>query len=193
MKICNTCRESKSLNEFYKDKASKDGKAYKCKVCSKLKANKWSNNNSERHKEIAKKWISNNHERHKETIDKWIKNNPELHKENNKKYQQKHRSILENRLKTSIRTQYYNVIPKEYRHDIIKVLGCSIKDFITYLEKQFDEKMNWENYGKYWEIDHIYPKSKGGIYHYSNTQPLSIKENRIKYNIICNNQKPIVY
>ena len=167
MKICNTCRESKSLNEFHNKKSSEDGKQPKCKICNNQSAIKWKKSNPECYRDYQSKYQS--------------------------KYQQNHRSILENRLKDSIRTQYNKVISKKYRHDIIKVLGCSIKDFITYLEKQFDEKMNWENYGKYWEIDHIYPKSKGGIYHYSNTQPLSIKENRIKYNIICNNQKPIVY
>ena len=29
-----------------------------------------------------------------------------------------------------------------------------------HLEKQFDDKMSWENYGSYWHIDHIYPQSK---------------------------------
>ena len=40
--------------------------------------------------------------------------------------------------------------------------------------------MNWDNYGSYWEIDHIKPLSKGGSFHYTNTQPLTVKENRRK-------------
>jgi 5-methylcytosine-specific restriction endonuclease McrA len=42
--------------------------------------------------------------------------------------------------------------------------------------------MNWDNYGKIWEVDHIYPTSKGGSFHYMNTQPLLISENRKKSN-----------
>ena len=42
--------------------------------------------------------------------------------------------------------------------------------------------MNWDNYGEYWEIDHIYPLSKGGSFHYINTQPLTVLENQIKSN-----------
>ena len=40
--------------------------------------------------------------------------------------------------------------------------------------------MCWSNYGGYWEIDHIIPISKGGIFHYSNTQPLPVNKNREK-------------
>ena len=42
--------------------------------------------------------------------------------------------------------------------------------------------MSWENYGIYWEIDHIKPLSKGGSFHYKNTQPLTIPANRSKSN-----------
>ncbi len=204
MKVCCICKESKSLDEFYKNKSQKDGLCGSCKICDKQSTKKWVKTNPERHIENTKKWIKNNPERHKEKQNKWRINNYEQYRENIDKWrtnnykswrenESKYRSILENRLKHSIRANYNKVIPKEYRQDIIKVLGCSIKDFIIYLEKQFDENMNWDNYGKYWEVDHIHPKSLGGIYHYSNTQPLSIKENRIKSNKICNTQKPIVY
>ena len=39
------------------------------------------------------------------------------------------------------------------------LIGYTIEDLIQHLEKQFDEKMNWDNYGRYWHIDHIRPKS----------------------------------
>jgi 5-methylcytosine-specific restriction endonuclease McrA len=44
--------------------------------------------------------------------------------------------------------------------------------------------MSWDNYGRdgYWEIYHIMPISKGGSFHYTNTQPLSITENQKKGN-----------
>ena len=61
-----------------------------------------------------------------------------------------------------------------------KYLGCDIEDYKQYLEQKFTDKMNWDNYGAYWEIDHIIPTSKGGSFHYSNTQPLSVTENRSK-------------
>ena len=42
--------------------------------------------------------------------------------------------------------------------------------------------MTWDNYGSYWEIDHLKPLSKNGSFDYTNTRPLSVTENRKKYN-----------
>lgn len=39
------------------------------------------------------------------------------------------------------------------------LVGYTAQDLMAHLEKQFDEKMNWQNYGSYWHIDHIVPKS----------------------------------
>jgi len=44
---------------------------------------------------------------------------------------------------------------------ILKHLGYSIKDLISHIESQFDERMNWDNHGVYnknkftWQLDHI--------------------------------------
>ncbi|QAY26957.1 HNH endonuclease [Streptomyces phage Shawty] len=35
MKLCSTCGETKPLDEFYRRKASKDGRQHVCRVCSK--------------------------------------------------------------------------------------------------------------------------------------------------------------
>ena len=64
----------------------------------------------------------------------------------------------------------------------IEILGCSIKEWVVYLEQQFDKNMSWENHGTYWEIDHIIPLSKDGSFYYTNTQPLILEKNRKKSN-----------
>ena len=35
----------------------------------------------------------------------------------------------------------------------------NLDQLINHLEKKFDEKMNWNNYGSYWAVDHIKPKT----------------------------------
>lgn len=56
----------------------------------------------------------------------------------------------------------------------IEYLGCSWSMFYKHIENQFLPEMTWENYGTIWEIDHKYPISKGGSFHYTNTQPLFV-------------------
>lgn len=38
------------------------------------------------------------------------------------------------------------------------ILGCQYDNFKMYIENQFDEKMSWDNYGK-WHLDHKTPIS----------------------------------
>jgi hypothetical protein len=40
MKICTTCKTSKSLDDFHKNKRYKDGREYSCKSCVSLKGKK---------------------------------------------------------------------------------------------------------------------------------------------------------
>lgn len=85
----------------------------------------------------------------------------------------------------NLRIRLYNSLKKNVKTGTtLELLGCSIEEYKQYLESLFTLKMNWDNYGKYWEIDHIIPLSKGGSFHYTNTQPLTISENRKKKNKI---------
>ena len=38
-------------------------------------------------------------------------------------------------------------------------IGYSLDRLMSHLEKGFDKKMNWNNYGTYWAVDHIKPKT----------------------------------
>lgn len=39
------------------------------------------------------------------------------------------------------------------------LVGYTLEDLVAHLEKQFDTNMSWDNYGSYWHVDHIRPKS----------------------------------
>lgn len=72
------------------------------------------------------------------------------------------------------------------------LLGCSVPDFILYLESKFETGMSWENYGKgpgKWEIDHIIPcalfdltreEHQKRCFHFSNQQPMWALDNQKK-------------
>ena len=38
-----------------------------------------------------------------------------------------------------------------------KIVPYTVEELMTHLEDQFDNNMSWDNYGKYWHIDHIIP------------------------------------
>lgn len=48
MKTCTVCKKHKPLLDFYNYKASKDGKAYRCKSCDDDARNKWKTKNPEK-------------------------------------------------------------------------------------------------------------------------------------------------
>ena len=70
----------------------------------------------------------------------------------------------------------------------VRDLGCSVEYLKAFLEGQFEPGMSWDTYGK-WEIDHIRPLASFDLtdpeqfkqaVHYSNLQPLWMKDNRSK-------------
>ena len=71
----------------------------------------------------------------------------------------------------------------------MELIGCDLEFLKKHLESQFDDKMSWENYATYWQIDHILPltyfdltdtEQQKKCFHWSNLQPLEATENRRK-------------
>lgn len=110
-----------------------------------------------------------------------------------------------NKFKVAIRNLVYQSFKRACEGSYIKsqrtedILGCSMKYFKGHLETQFQEGMNWDNYGKInsetnkvWHIDHKIPLTSAKteediikLCHYSNLQPLWALENIKKSNKIC--------
>ena len=72
-----------------------------------------------------------------------------------------------------------------------EAMGRPGNDFheLWHFEKQFDPLMTWENYGKYWHVDHIYPLAAANlsihsellaVINWRNLQPLEAKANLAK-------------
>ncbi len=102
----------------------------------------------------------------------------------------KYKKNLSQRIAKNIRARINSALQgkSKFGHSI-ELLGCSIEQFKIHLESKFTSEMSWENYGAYWEIDHIKPcalfdlsirNQQEKCFHYSNMQPLTKSENRRK-------------
>ena len=57
----------------------------------------------------------------------------------------------------------------------MELVGCDINYLRNHLEKQFEPWMSWDNYGKWWHVDHIIPVTKFDL-----TDPEQQKQDLIK-------------
>jgi len=105
-------------------------------------------------------------------VDNISKQKKQYRHTNKDKIRTSHREYERKKLKLDISFRLRKGVAK-YVRDAIKRIGSiknggSILDYLPYsidelkqhLESQFDDKMNWDNYGSYWHIDHIIPQSK---------------------------------
>jgi len=202
MKVCSKCNQSKSEIEFSKRLKNVDSLNSNCKECVRVYEKKYRKANPEKIQEFNQKFYKNNKEKYKqyyshnkEKILNYNKyyNSQEENIERRKilrkkEYDLKYGNDVQFTLSLNVRNRIKCAIKSNVKSDkTYKLLGCSIQQYKEYLEKQFDKNMNWENYGTYWEIDHIkqiitfdlnLEENQYLAFNYKNTRPLSSKENK---------------
>ncbi len=152
----------------------------------KQRKKEWVKNNSDKNKETLVRFYENNPDKKKEYAEKYketrnikarerykqnrekeiarsLKYNQE-HLENTRRLRKEHhkriRNTVKGRLSQSMRGGInYSLKLKGSRKwcSWINMVDYTIDQLKTHLEKQFTPKMNWDNYGTYWHIDHKIP------------------------------------
>lgn len=170
------------LKYYHNNKEQVDivSKNYKLltKEQQKIYNNNYTQLNKDKKQKASTKWAQNN----KEHIKLHIKNR----RNNDSSF----------KLSGNIRALIYGSFKKVCKGQFSKsksteeILGCTIEEFINYLQSQFTEGMTLENHGE-WEMDHIVPVSSAKVEeeicmlnHYTNFQPLWKEDNRKKGNKI---------
>jgi len=203
VKVCKTCQEEKSLLEFYPEKRRKDGLSSSCKMCKK----QYYIDNKEKITEDRKFYYRENVDKVKEYQKKYNSENKDKRKQYNQENSKKVNKRKRERMKIDPSYQMREVLRTRFK-DLVKdgyidytgsktkrsqeLLGCSLKTFKVYIEKQFEEGMSFENHGiDTWHYDHIKPLSSFDLskeqeqvkaFHYTNFQPLWAKDNLMKSN-----------
>ena len=165
-KICTKCKIEKDKTEYYKHKNGKDGLNPVCKKCWKEANDKFEKKNP----------------RDDYRKQRYLENREYINKRQTVYNLKRHHSNPEVRLINNTRARIRNFLKGRYKSEsTLSILGTDAKSYKKYIENLWVEGMTWENYGE-WEIDHIIPVSKGGSFHYTNTQPLWLEANRKKGN-----------
>lgn len=122
----------------------------------------------------------------RETMKRYRILNSDKIREYNKRH---YKDSIQYRIAHTLRARIRDAVKRCHRSVRTKeLLGISFVDYKKYLESLFKIGMSWDNYGK-WEIDHIKPVSSFDLtnkseqlkaFHYTNTQPLWLNENRVK-------------
>jgi hypothetical protein len=133
----------------------------------------------ETRKDIAKQWNRNHFEKIKERVRERARiNGKRCSTDKNKKLARNCRTRICSAIKNA----------KKQNHSV-ELIGCSFLSLKNWLEYQFDSKMNWDNYGSYWEIDHVIPcnsydmtipEEQYECFNWRNLRPLYKIKNRSK-------------
>lgn len=160
-----------------------------CKVCGKEFPIKRRGNDE--HKTICrlcaiKKWGRQNPENRKKSRIKWVQKNPEYKKEYKERMKEYIREYMNNYAKQRREKDpkfrldqnmghliYRSLKSRKTRRGWKTLVDYTLQDLMEHLEGQFDEKMSWENYGGYWEVDHIKPRS---LFNYTIPEDREFKE-----------------
>ncbi len=190
MKECGKCSIEKDLDQFCNKKSEKDGKHRYCKLCmkkgndnyyhevGKIERADYYKQHRIDNKEYFNSYCHNHYHTNKEWYREWNRN------KNKTDMSFRLKKIVGVRINQALKT--YNTLKKDRT---INYLGCSASNYVLYLESKFTPDMSWDNYGTYWEIDHIKPICKFNLcdeqemylcFHFENTQPLSKQDNREK-------------
>lgn len=197
-KICTKCDIVKDKIYFTKDDRSHDGLCASCKECFMI----YRSFNKERTREYNKKYQIENkevllekqssyRERTRERTREYNRNYKKINREKiNKYYSDRKKNDAFFKFKLSVRNLLYNSFKRGFsvkNKRTTEILGCSFEEFRMYIEERFNDNMTWDNYGSYWEYDHIIQlaiaKSEDELLrlnHYTNFQPLEVEKNRSK-------------
>jgi hypothetical protein len=199
-KVCSLCQVEKSIDDFEK---RNEKPTYRCKECLSQYHKDYYSKNRDKLKNKAlqfrdsnpdymKNWRKNNTKKVIEQKINWYNKNRNKINANERK---RRTFDIQYKIKKNLRRRVNQVITIGCKHkNTIELLGCSLSQFLTYIENKFKHGMNWSNYGKNgWHIDHIIPCSSFDLtdneqqkkcFHYTNLQPLWEKENLSKGNKI---------
>lgn len=186
-KICSRCKQKLGRDMFYVDYASLDGLSYWCKSC-------------QHDYDLSRREVQRQLGREKYDSEKAMKyyynNRDKIMQKTKERQKQRRQTDLKYVIDHTMQTLLNSIVKAKRQNSpsLVERCGYTAQQLLEHLEKQFTPEMNWDNYGSYWEIDHIKPKYSFNYTSYNdkqfkecwslfNLRPLSVKENQSRNKI----------
>ncbi|CAG8819363.1 35023_t:CDS:2, partial [Racocetra persica] len=193
VKLCKNCNIEKPLDYYYKYKNSYFGK---CKECTLAQ-------------QRARIQTPEGREKRKATTVKYEQSPAEQIRAKNKKYQPiaNQKAVERRKNDPAYKIAAYQrcrmrIVLKGISKSAgtLELIGCSLDYLKAWFDYQFQPSMTWDNYGAYWEIDHVRPCSSFDLndtlqqkecFGWKNLRPLQCSRNRSKnkyidtWDLIC--------
>lgn len=179
-RICPGCKEDKLIDRFPLKSKKTGQREARCGICISKSRNK------ELRKKTNKAW------RESKKGKAYIKIYRELYKpKRNANNKERLKNDPMYKVSQNTRCRIYDQLKQngQRRTKKIKYLGTSGYFYHKWLEFQFDDDMNWSNYGSYWVLDHVKPVASFDLtiekqiyecFDWKNTRPLEKGENGSK-------------
>ena len=202
-KKCTKCLLIKNYSSFGKDNSKKIKLKCWCKECEtknqRERRKKEKENDFEKYN-LRWKIYYEKHKVHMREVQKEYLSNPENRKKRNqyiKKYKTEKRETDKNFvLYENLRKRIWKCV-KNKSNSSKEILGCDIDLYYKWITFTLKDKMNWENYGTYWNIDHLIPintfdltnpEEVKNAFNWKNTWAMLSSENFSKKNNIIKEQ-----
>lgn len=97
----------------------------------------------------------------------------------------------------SLRSRLASIMNGGHVGSMEETTGCSLPQLRAHIASLFTKHMNWDNFGSYWQVDHVIPVSKHDhsdlnqllqCWHWTNLAPLEKRANLAKSNHITKPQ-----
>ena len=157
-KTCTKCKETKELSGFPKDRSRKDGHTSQCKACR--RSNQDRPEARERRKKLQKAYA--NTDKRKQYLEEYYSKEENRARRNSNSLRHFNKKRAESpafRLQCIVGTAVWRGL-KGLRKtcSTFEALPYTPEQLKEHLESQFEDWMNWDNYGD-WHVDHIFPQS----------------------------------
>ena len=139
------------------------------KLCLECIKEQWEHNNIDNGNKRKKQWL----QRNPEYLEQYIRR-PEVKKRMCRYQKRLRKESPKYHLDQNMGIAVYQALrSKKAGRGWETLVDYTLKNLMGHLEKQFDDNMNWDNYGNFWHVDHIKPRS---LFKYTSPEDLEFKK-----------------